>query len=200
MREIRKRWMRVPAAVLVLLAAPCGAGARALESVQGHVAVGYAQLVIRAEHEVLAAPGGSVSFTGGVDFPVATRFRAGLDIGYHLLGSRSVERGSLSTNVSYSAFEAAAFAHWLPERLGPVGRVSLGPALVAAHADLSSAGGGAGFSDLAVGETAPGFAAEVTFISRAPTPVRLGLQLGVLVGYLTDETWTTLSARVTVHY
>ncbi len=181
MREIRKRWMRVPAAVLVLLAAPCGAGARALESVQGHVAVGYAQLVIRAEHEVLAAPGGSVSFTGGVDFPVATRFRAGLDIGYHLLGSRSV-------------------AHWLPERLGPVGRVSLGPALVAAHADLSSAGGGAGFSDLAVGETAPGFAGEVTFISRAPTPVRLGLQLGALVGYLSDETWTTLSARVTVHY
>ncbi len=194
MREIRKWWMRVPAAILVLLAMPRGAGARALESVQGHVAVGYAQLFIAD------APGGSVSFTGGVDFPVATRFRAGLDIGYHLLGSRTVERGSLSTNVSYSAFEAAAFAHWLPEHLGPVGRVSLGPALVAAHADLSSAGGGAGFSDLAVGETAPGFAGEVTFISRAPTPVRLGLQLGALVGYLTDETWTTLSARVTVHY
>jgi len=193
-RELRKRWIEAPAAVLMLLAVPCSAGARALESVHGHLAVGYAQLVIGD------APGGSVSFTGGVDVPVATRFRAGLDIGYHLLGSRTVERGSLSTNVTYSVFEAAAFAHWLPERLRPLGRVSLGPALVAAHADLSSAGGGAGFSDLAVGETAPGFAGELTFISRAPSPVRLGLQLGALVGYLSDGTWTTLSARVTVHY
>ncbi len=195
MRELPKRWRWASAiALLALLALPRGGGAAALEIVQGHLAVGYAQLVIAD------APGGSLSITGGVDLPVARRVRAGVDLGYHLLGSRTVERGSLSSNVSYSAFEAVAFAHWLPEHLGPLGRVSLGPALVAAHADLSSAGGGAGFSDLAVGETAPGIAGQLSFISRAPSPVRLGLQLGVLAAFLSEETWTLLSARVAVHY
>jgi hypothetical protein len=87
-----------------------------------------------------------------------------------------------------------------------VGRVSAGPLLLAAHADISAAAGGAGFSDLAVGETVPGVAGEVTFIghknqpSGEPPPVRLGFQLGGRVGFLSEETWTVLSARFTIHY
>ncbi len=34
-----------------------------------------------------------------------------------------------------------------------------------------------------VGETAPGIAGQLSFISRAPSPVRLGLQLGVLAAF-----------------
>jgi hypothetical protein len=188
------------ATALILLATSGVARASILENLAGHLSVGYGKLVTSG------APGGSVSFTGGLDLPVTKTFRAGLDLGYNLLGSNTEVRGSLSATVSYSAFEAVAFMHWLPQHLGPIGRVSLGPMLLAAHADLSAAAGGAGFSDLAVGETAPGGAAEITFIghknrpSGEPPPVRAGFQLGGRVGFLTDETWTVLSARFTVHY
>jgi hypothetical protein len=158
------------------------------------MSLGYAQLMIAD------APGGSISFTGGVDLPLRPTLRLGTDLGYDLLGSRSVERGSLSANVTYSAFEAVLFAHWIPARLGPLGRLSVGPMLLVAHADISAAAGGAGFSDLAVGETAPGAALDATFISRSASPVHLGLQLGARAAFLADETWTLLSARLAVHY
>lgn len=188
------------AATMILLALPAAVRASALGQLGGHLAVGYGQLVISG------APGGSISFTGGMDLPVRPTLRVGVDLGYHLLGSSTVDRGSLSANVSYSAFEAVAFAHWLPRHLGPVGRVSVGPMLMAAHADISAAAGGAGFSDLAVGETAPGVAGEVTLISHAnrPTgnapPVRVGFQLGGRLGFVGHENWTLLSGRLTVHY
>ena len=182
------------AACLVLVAAAAPGYGSAIGGFGGHLAVGYGQLMITD------GPGGSISFTGGVDYPVASALRVGIDVGYDLLGTRTVERGSLGANVDYSAFEAVAFAHWTPEHLGPIGRVSVGPMLMAAHGDISAAAGGAGFSDLSVGETAPGGAAELTFISRAPSPVRVGLQLGARVAGLKHENWTVLSARVTFHY
>jgi hypothetical protein len=188
------------AAVLTLLAAPTTGRATALGLLGGHLSVGYAQLAIGG------APAGSISFTGGMDLPVRPTLKAGIDLGYDLLGSHAVDRGSLSANVSYSAFEAVAFAHWLPEHLGPIGRVSVGPMLMAAHADIAAAAGGAGFSDLAVGETAPGVAGEVTLISRAnlpsgsTPPVRLGFQMGGRAAFLRHDTWTVLSARLTIHY
>jgi hypothetical protein len=183
---------RAGAALALLLAAagPASADGR----LAGHLSVGYAQLM------TAGAPGGNISFTGGVDLPLRRTLRIGADLGYDLLGTRSVERGSLSASVSYSAFETALFAHWLPDHLGPLGRVSVGPLLMAAHADLSAAAGGAGFSDLAVGETAGGVAGEATFISRSASPVRLGLQLGARSAFLAHETWTLLSARLTIHY
>jgi len=187
------RCARGAAAALALLLAAAGP-ASAEGSLAGHLSLGYAQLM------TADAPGGSISFTGGVDLPLTRVVRIGADLGYDLLGSRTVERGSLSSNVTYSAFEMALFAHWLPEHLGPVGRISAGPMLMVAHADISAAAGGAGFSDLAVGETAAGVAAEATFISRSVTPVRLGLQLGARAAFLTEETWTVLSARLTIHY
>jgi len=187
-------------AAVIMLAIPCAGRASGLDRLGGHMSVGYGKLISAG------APAGSISFTGGLDLPVARTFRAGIDLGYDLLGANTEARGSLSANVSYSAFEAVAFVHWLPQHLGPVGRISAGPLLLAAHADLSAAAGGAGFSDLAVGETAPGIAGEVSFIGHSdlpsgePPPVRLGMQLGGRVGFLRDETWTVLSARITIHY
>jgi hypothetical protein len=181
-------------AVALLLSGGAVARASGIAPFAGHMSVGYGQLMISS------APGGSVSFSGGVDYPVVPSFRIGVDVGYDLLGSNSVERGSLSATVSYSAFELVAFAHWLPTNLGPLHRVSVGPMLMAAHGDLSAAAGGAGFSDLAVSETAPGAAIELTAMPGKPSPVRLGLQLGARVGVLKSENWTVLSARLSLHY
>lgn len=181
-------------ALLLVAAGPAWADGRAAGPLAGHLSLGYAQLM------TAGAPGGSISFTAGVDLPLTQTVRIGADLGYDLLGSRSVERGSLGASVNYSAFETVLFAHWVPQHLGPLGRVSAGPMLMAAHADLSAAAGGAGFSDLAVGETAGGVAGEATFISRSASPVHLGLQLGARSAFLTRETWTLLSARLTIHY
>ena len=181
---------------LVLASAPptSADAASRLDAVGGHISVGYAKLFIGH------APGGSISLSGGVELPVASGWRTGVDVGYHLLGSRTVERGSLSATVDYSVLELIAFAHWLPERFGPVGRVSFGPALFSAHAELSTSGGGAAFSDLAVGEVAPGAALEVTLISRRPAPVRIGFEFGAHLGFLADDAWSLGTARVTAHY
>ena len=65
-------------------------------------------------------------------------------------------------------------AHWTPSMLGPVGRVSFGPALVSARAELSTSGGGAAFSKLAIEEVAPGLAVEATLMQTQPRPVRTG--------------------------
>jgi hypothetical protein len=184
------------AALVAVLMLSGGAAARAsgIAPFGGHMSVGYGQLLISS------APGGSVSFSGGVDYPVVPSLRFGVDVGYDLLGSNSVDRGSLSATVSYSAFELVAFAHWLPTHLGPLHRVSVGPMLMAAHGDLSAAAGGAGFSDLAVSDTAPGAALELTAMSGKPSPVRVGLQLGGRVGFVQGENWTILSARLSLLY
>ena len=111
-----------------------------------------------------------------------------------------MERGSLVAGVDYSVFEAVAFLHWIPERLGPVGIVSVGPGLMSARAELSTSGGGAGFSDLAVEKLAPAAALDVTLIQRSNAPVRVGIELGTRVGFLPSDTWTLATARVAFHY
>jgi len=102
--------------------------------------------------------------------------------------------------VDYSAFQAVAFLHWLPQHLGPVRRVSVGPMLLNAHGDLSTAGGGAAFADLAVHETAGGLAAQATLLPAWTSPVKLGLELGWRRAYMAREDWTLLSIRAAVHY
>ncbi len=185
---------------LLLAAAPGVAAADAdadgrLQRFEGHLSVGYAKLGIAH------APGGSISMAAGVDYPVAPALRAGVDVGYDLLGTRNAESGSLLASVDYSAFLAVAYLHWQPEHLGPLGRVSVGPGLMNAHGDISTVGGGgAAFDSLSVSETAFALAADVTLISRRPSPVRIGLDLGVRVGYLRHEDWTIGCARVTIHY
>lgn len=184
---------------LLLLPVRAGAGVR-FDEMGGHLSVGYARLTIAS------APGGSVSMAGGLDVPVMRSLRAGLDVGYDLLGSRTVQRGSMFGSVDYSAFLFAGLLHWLPPR-GPVSRVSLGPALVNRHADLSVTGGGAAFSDLAERETVGAVVAQVTLMVTKPAPVRLGLELGGRTTptglpnfpWVSGE-WTVLGARATVHY
>ncbi len=188
----RVLWRALVLFALLLVHAPAFAAARFGE-VGGHLSIGYAKLV------TTDAPGGSISMGAGLDYPLARTLRAGLDLGYDLLGSRTVQRGSLFGSVDYSAFEATAFLHWLPQR-GLVRRVSLGPALVNAHGDLSVTGGGAGFSDLAVQESAAAVAAQVTLMPARPAPVRLGLELGGRLAFLAGDDWTLLSLRATVHY
>jgi hypothetical protein len=187
----RTRWSLL-ALALLLLPASAAAGVRWSE-MGGHLSVGYGMLVIQD------APAGSISLAAGFDLPVAPALRAGFDVGYDLLGSRTVQGGSYFASVDYSAFQVAAFLHWLPPG-GLVRRVSLGPALLGAHGDLSVTSGGAAFSPLAVHQTAGGVAAQVTLMSARPAPVKIGLELGARTGFLAGDDWTVLSARATVHY
>ena len=81
-----------------------------------------------------------------------------------------------------------------------MGRVSFGPAVMSARAELSTSGGGAGFSDLAVERSAAGAALEVTLISRSESPVRVGLEVGGRTAFLPGQDWTLASARLAFHY
>jgi len=198
MRRVRT-WRTSPlagaivAGALLLHAAPACAGL-SLDRFGGYLAAGYGKLFVQD------APGGSLSLGAGVDYPIARSLRLGLAIGSHLLGSRTVERGSLLSDVDYGMFETVVLLHWTPPWPGPVGLISVGPGVFNARADLSASAGGAEFEDLAVHETRPGFTALATFISRKPSPLRLGLELGAHVAFTHDETWTVGTARVTVRY
>jgi hypothetical protein len=189
-----RRCVALVVGFLALVSAPSEGGANSIEKLHGHLSVGYAKLFISD------APGGSLSFGGGVDYPLSTDLRAGVDLGFHLLGSRSVVRGSLVANIDYSTFEAVLFARWSPPGLGPVGSISAGPALFSARAELSSSGGGAGFTDLAVDDLAPGLALDVTLIRRSSAPVRVGLEVGTRLAFVETENWTLATARVAFHY
>lgn len=188
----RVLWRTLVLLALLLLPAPASAAVR-LEDMGGHLSIGYGKLI------TTNAPAGSLSMAAGLDYPVAPELRAGIEFAYDLLGSRTVQRGSLFASVDYSAFEVAALAHWLPG-YGPVQRLSAGPALVSARGELSVTGGGAGFSDLAVHQTAGAFAMQVTLMQSKPAPVKVGLELGGCRAFLVGEDWTLLSARLTVHY
>ncbi len=188
----------VRTALLLVVSLGCaatpGAAAARFGELEGHVSIGYAKLFIEG------APGGSISMAGGLDYPLAPTFRAGVDVGYDLLGSRSVERGSLAASVDYSDFQAVAFLHWLPQGMGVLRRVSVGPALVNAHGDLSVTAGGASFSDLAVGVTASALAVQITLMPPRPAPLQLGFELGGREVFMAGEDWKILLARVTAHY
>jgi len=207
----RVLWRTLVLLALLLVPAPAAAAARFGE-VGGHLSIGtttrvtHIRIYRNASKRVfplfiidVGTAGSGLSMVAGLDYPVAPSLRAGLDLGYDLLGSQTFQRGSLFGAVDYSAFEVTAFLHWLPQQ-GLVRRVSLGPALVNAHGVLSVTGGGAGFSDLAVHETAGAVAAQITLMKAKPAPVKLGLDLGGRRAFLAGKDWTLLSVRVTVHY
>jgi hypothetical protein len=190
------------AALLVTLATPAVAGLS--DKLQGHLSLGYGKLIITE------APGGSLSFAAGLDYPLAAAWRAGVEFEYSLLGTRLIERGSQAGELDYSVFDVLALLHWTPPR-GPVGNVSLGPGVFHARADLTSSAPAA-FDDLAVERTAAGVALSVTLMPRSAAPVRGGLELGVrtmwlpdprhlwMPGGLPEDSWTLVSGRLTVHY
>jgi hypothetical protein len=194
----RVLWRTLGLLVLLLVPGSAGAAARFGE-VGGHFSIGYAKLSTADASGGSISPGGSISMGAGLDYPLAPALRAGLDLGYDLLGSLTFPRGSMFGAVDYSALEVIAFLHWLPQR-GPVRRVSLGPALVNGKRILSVTGGGAGFDDLAGPVTAGAVAAQVTLMKAKPAPVKLGLELGGRLAFMAGADWTLLSVRATVHY
>lgn len=191
------------AAILaVLLAAPAAAATR-LADVGGHIQLGYAHVFTED------APGGSLSAGAGLDVPVASRLRVGLDVGYHLLGSRTLIQGSLSSGLDYSVFEAIVLARW--NRGGPI-TLTAGPGLFIAHADLASSPIGATFSSKAIGQTRFGVAFGAIAV-RGHGPVRAGIEAGARVVPLgrpaaappgsTDDktrTWTVATLRLALLY
>ena len=178
---------------LVLHATPAGAEGR-LQKIRGNLGVGYARLVGDP------SPGGSFSLGVGMNYPLGDRWRAGVALGSELLGARVVERGSLAAQIEYSMIEMLALAHFQPARLSPLGRISFGPGLFSARAELQVSAGGAGFSDLAVEEVAPGFALDGTLIQRRDSPVKIGFETGLRLVFLENDTWTMALVRVAFHY
>lgn len=184
----------VLAAALAVLAAAAPAGAMKLDAWRGHLAVGYAKVVSDS-----LAPAGSISAAGGIEYPVAARWRVGGAAAFNLLGSSTVRRGSVTAAMDYSMFDAALLATWLPPR-GPFARVSFGPGIASARAELAVAGGGALFRDLPVGEVKPDFAIDATLMSRKPRLVSVGAELGARIVPVDQGTWTLLTARLAIHF
>jgi hypothetical protein len=165
-----------------------------LGKVTGHLGFGYAKLFIPD------APGGSLSTAVGFHYPLDERWGVGLGLGYHLLGSSTVERGSFVASLDYSVFDISFMAEYNPTRLGPLARVAFGPGIFNAHAELSSSGGGLSFMDLPVEETALGVGLDLTFMSKKPAKVRAGLELSGRLGFLEEENWPMGAVRLVVHY
>ena len=155
----------------------------------GHLSIGYAQ----AGHDRRA---GRLDLHGrGPGLPAgAARCAPGSTWATTCSAAARSSAAACSPRWTTAPSRSTAFLHWLPQR-GPVRRVSLGPALVNAHGDLSVTGGGAGFSDLAVHETAGAVAAQVTLMTAKPAPVKLGLELGGRLAFLAGDDWTLLARR-----
>ena len=175
---------------------PAAAGL-AFSDVHGHMTLGFSHLFVS---DTSSTPGGSVSFGAGVDIPIAHRLRAGVDVGYHLLGSQTLVQGSLSSGIDYSLFEAVALLHWSPLDHGPDLILSAGPGLFHAKAELPSTSVGLAFTPYAVNDTRVGVAFGVTALRRKPTPVRPGIVVGVRVIPLESVTWTVASAGIALSY
>lgn len=172
---------------------PSRAHALRLEAWQGHLSFGYARLFSDS-----LAPSGSLSVSGGIDHPLAGRWRIGPVVSLSLLGSSQTVRGSVPAGLDYSMLDGALMLHYLLEK-GPIARISAGAGVASARAELQVAGGGAGFSDLAVGEAKPEFALEVTTMQRNKL-VGLGAELGLRLIPVEQGLWTVFAARVAIHY
>jgi hypothetical protein len=181
------------AALLIALASPAAAAFRAAD-LRGHVMLGYAKLFASE------APGGSISVGVGVDHPVGAGLRAGLDVGYHLLGSRNLLQGTLTSGLDYSLFETLAQVHWSTAGGGPQITLSGGPGLFVARANLASSPVGASFSAQAVEQTRAGIAFGAIVARRRPAPVRLGLEAALRVIPLESGTWKIATARIAILY
>jgi hypothetical protein len=81
-----------------------------------------------------------------------------------------------------------------------LGRISIGPALVGARAELSTSGGGLAFSNLAVEETAPAAVVYATLLSRRETPVRVGFEASFRRVFLEHDDWALGTVRLAFHY
>jgi hypothetical protein len=187
----RRAFVLVLAAILTALAGPSAAGPR-LADLGGHITLGYAKLF------VTDSPGGSLSVGAGIDHRVSEGLRAGFDLGYHLLGSRILAQGSVTSGIDYSLLEALAQLRWAPGGGGPQVILSGGPGLFVARANLASTPVAILFSREAVEQTRVGFALGVTVAKRRVSPVRLGLEAGLRVIPIEPDNWTLATARVAI--
>ena len=190
---VTPRIRALPLALALLAFTVLPAHAFEFSKVQGHLSFGYGRLMVGH------SPAGSIGLTGGFDHPVTAGLDAGLDLGLYLYGNRTVDRGSLNATLDYGAFELIAFTHWKVPA-GPVSRVSFGPGLTSARAELSAAAGGAAFLDLAVSEVAPTLALDLTMMRRKPAPVRIAAIAGLRSAFLDGEDWHQFSVRFGFHY
>src|SRR5512134_2294696 len=87
------------AAAWLLGGAAPGTAALRLADVRGHLAIGFAHV---SSSDTSATPSGSLSIGGGADLPVRPGLRAGVGVGYHLLGSRTLVQGTLTSGLDYS--------------------------------------------------------------------------------------------------
>lgn len=177
----------------VLLVAPARAGMH-LDQWRGHVSIGYGYLFSDS-----LSPGGSISVAGGVDYPVAQRFRLGPTLGIALLGTTDVTRGSITAGLDYTLLDLALQLHWMPDH-GIISRVSLGPGVASARSALQVGAGGAGFLDLAVDELQPEVALDVSAIPRRQKIVAVGLEAGLRFVPVERVNWTVTTIKLTIHY
>lgn len=177
-------------------AVPC-TGALRFADLNGHLAIGFAHL---SSSDTSATPGGSISIGGGVDVPLKGRLRAGLDVGYHLLGTRTLVQGSLTSGLDYSMFEALALLHWTPLDRGPQVILSGGPGLFTAKASLGATSVGLAFTPQAIDQTRAGMALSLVVTRRRPSPVSVGMEAGLRIVPLESATWTLASVRIAMRY
>lgn len=185
---------RIVAATLLAAAMLAHHPARAvsLSELHGHLGLGYAKLLNAG------SPSGSLAMGAGVELPVLPDLSAGIDLGFSLLGSQTFERGSLSSDLDYSLFEALFLLHLAPSR-GPVSRLSLGPGVFHARAGLNTSAP-VEFEDLPVEETAPGMGLGLEFGPKRPMLVKAGVEIAARTVWMEHGTWTVALARLTVHY
>lgn len=185
-----------PVAVLLacLFTAPAQAGGMHLAGWRGHVSLGYGHLFSDS-----FSPGGSIAVAGGVDYPVHETLRIGPVLGMAILGTHDVTRGSITAGLEYSLLDVALQMHWLP-RSGRITRVSIGPGLGIARTALQVGGGGAGFLDLAVDETKPELALDVSMLPRRQKIVAVGLEAGLRYVPVKRVDWILSTIRLTIHY
>ena len=159
---------------------------------KGNLALGYSRLFISD------APAGGFALALGVNQQAGRNLRVGPVIAYHLLGTQAVNRGSENANVDYSMLEFELRADWRPWGTGP--RLSIGPSLTRALADISSSSAGLTFEDLAVSEWKGGCGFDAAWLPKGERPVAVGVEAGVHVSFVQKETWSVGTLRLVLEY
>ncbi|MBI5168798.1 MAG: hypothetical protein HZA61_04855 [Candidatus Eisenbacteria bacterium] len=180
-------------AALPGLVSPASAGLK-LDRFKGHLSFGYAKLVSDS-----LAPGGSLSVAAGVEYPLRENWRLGPTASFNLLGSSSTKRGSVTAGLDYSVVDVAFMTTYFPKRSW-VSRVSFGPGVASAHADLAVSAGGAAFRDLAVAQASPEFALDVTLMPRRMNVVGIGAEFGTRILPTDPGVWSVWTGRVAIHF
>ncbi len=178
---------------LSALAVPARAGLK-LDRFKGHLSFGYAKLVSDS-----LAPAGSLSVAAGLEYPLRPNWRLGPTASFNLLGSSTTKRGSVTAGIDYSVVDVAFMATYFPKRTW-VSRVSFGPGVASAHADLAVSAGGAAFRDLAVAQGTPEFALDVTMMPRRMQVVGIGAEFGTRILPTDPGVWSVWTGRVAIHF